>query len=63
MTATAAWDADFAAVVGRIGPRFAHAEARRCAADYLRGLLRPRGAEEWLAIGRGGGERLCWLVY
>jgi len=39
MTATAAWEADFAAVVGRIGPRFARAEARRHAADYLRGLL------------------------
>ncbi len=39
MTATAAWEADFAAVVGRIGPQFARAEARRHAADYLRGLL------------------------
>ena len=39
MTATAAWEADFAAVVGRIEPRFARAEARRHAADYLRGLL------------------------
>jgi SRSO17 transposase len=39
MTATAAWDSDFAAVVGRIGPRLARAAARRHAADYLRGLL------------------------
>ncbi len=39
MTMTAAWDEDFAAVVGRIGPRFARAEARRHAAAYLRGLL------------------------
>ncbi len=39
MTVPAAWDTDFTAVVGRIGPRFARAEARRHAADYLRGLL------------------------
>jgi len=39
MTATAAWDTDFTAVMARIGPRFARAEARRHAADYLRGLL------------------------
>ena len=39
MTAPMAWDTDFTAVVGRIGPRFARAEARRHAADYLRGLL------------------------
>jgi SRSO17 transposase len=39
MYAVRAWDEDFAAVVGRIGPRFARAEARRHAADYLRGLL------------------------
>ncbi len=39
MTAPAAWDTDFTAVVGRIGLRFARSEARRDAADYLRGLL------------------------
>ncbi len=39
MTALAAWTADFAAVVERIGPRFVRAEARQHAADYLRGLL------------------------
>ncbi len=39
MTAIAAWTDEFAAVVWRIGPRFARAEARRHAADYLRGLL------------------------
>jgi SRSO17 transposase len=39
MTATAAWEADFAAVAARIGPRFARSEARHHAADYLRGLL------------------------
>ncbi len=39
MTATVAWEADFAAVVDHIGPRFARAEARRHAANYLRGLL------------------------
>jgi len=39
MTAPAAWESNFTAVVARIGPRFARAEARRHAADYLRGLL------------------------
>ena len=39
MTAITDWTDEFAAVVGRIGPRFARAEARRHAADYLRGLL------------------------
>ena len=39
MTAIAAWTEDFAALVARIGPRFARAEARQHAADYLRGLL------------------------
>jgi len=43
MTVPAAWDADFAALTARIGPRFARAEARRHAGDYLRGLL--SGAE------------------
>ncbi len=41
MTALAAWDADFAAVVGRISPRFIRSEARDRAAAYLRGLLGP----------------------
>jgi len=39
MTATAAWDADFVTLVDRLGLRFARAEARGHAADYLRGLL------------------------
>lgn len=39
MTAIAAWTDEFAAVVGRIGPRFARSEARAHAAAYLRGLL------------------------
>jgi len=39
MTVPAAWGEDFAAVVGRIGPRFARSEARAHAAAYLRGLL------------------------
>ncbi len=39
MSALVAWAEEFAGVVGRIGPRFARAEARRHAADYLRGLL------------------------
>lgn len=38
-SALTAWTADFAAVVERIGPRFARSEARQHAADYLRGLL------------------------
>jgi SRSO17 transposase len=39
MAAITAWAEDFAAVVTRIGPRFARSEARRHAADYLQGLL------------------------
>lgn len=39
MTAIAAWTEDFSALVTRIGPRFARAEARGHAADYLQGLL------------------------
>jgi len=39
MTAIAAWTEDFAALVAQIGPRFVRSEARRHAADYLRGLL------------------------
>ncbi len=39
MAAIREWTDEFVAVVGRIGPRFARAEARRHAADYLRGLL------------------------
>jgi len=39
MAALGSWTEEFAAVVGRIGPRFARAEARRHAAAYLRGLL------------------------
>ena len=39
MTALTDWTDEFAGVVGRIGARFARAEARRHAADYLRGLL------------------------
>ena len=39
MTAVREWGEDFAAVVRRIGPRFARSEARRHAADYLHGLL------------------------
>ncbi len=39
MTAIGAWTDEFAALVGQIGPRFARSEARRHAADYLRGLL------------------------
>ena len=39
MVALAAWDAEFSALVDRLGPRFARSEARGHAADYLRGLL------------------------
>ncbi len=39
MTAITEWPDEFAAVVGRIGPRFARSEARAHAAAYLRGLL------------------------
>ncbi len=39
MAAITEWTDEFAAVVGRIGPRFARSEARAHAAAYLRGLL------------------------
>ena len=39
MTAIAAWTEDFTALLAQVGPRFARSEARRHAADYLRGLL------------------------
>jgi SRSO17 transposase len=39
MTVITAWTDEFAGMVGRIGPRFARAEARAHAAAYLRGLL------------------------
>lgn len=39
MTAIGEWTDGFAALAGRIGPRFARAEARRHATDDLRGLL------------------------
>jgi SRSO17 transposase len=39
VTSITAWTDEFAAVVGRIGPRFARSEARAHAASYLRGLL------------------------
>ena len=39
MAAIAAWTDDFTTLVAQIGPRFARAEARQHAADYLHGLL------------------------
>ena len=39
MAAITGWTDEFAAVVERISARFARSEARRHAADYLRGLL------------------------
>ena len=39
VTSRTEWTDEFAAVVGRIGPRFARSEARAHAAAYLRGLL------------------------
>ena len=36
-----AWSAEFAALLGRLGPRFARVEPRRRLAAYLKGLLAP----------------------
>ena len=36
-----AWSAEFAALLGRLGPRFGRVEPRRRAAAYLKGLLAP----------------------
>ena len=55
MTALAAWTEDFAAVVARIGPRFARSEAREHAAAYLRGLLSPAARKNsWQLAGMVG---------
>ena len=40
-----------------IAGRFRRPEPRRRALDYLRGLLGPGGAQEWLATGGAGGRR------
>ena len=37
----AAWSGEFAALLGRLGPRFGRVEPRRRAAAYLKGLLAP----------------------
>lgn len=37
----AAWSAEFAALLQRVGPRFGRVEPRRRAAAYLRGPLVP----------------------
>ena len=36
-----AWSEEFAALLGRLGPRFGRVEPRRRAAAYLKGLLAP----------------------
>ena len=36
-----AWSEEFAALLGRLGPRFGRVEPRRRAAAYVRGLLAP----------------------
>ena len=56
MTALAAWTEDFAAVVARIGPRFARSEAREHAAAYLRGLLSPVGRKNSGQLAELAGE-------
>jgi hypothetical protein len=37
----------------RLGPRFRRAESRRRVRRFLEGSAFPRGAQEWLAAGRG----------
>ncbi len=56
MTALTAWTDEFAAVVGRIGPRFARSEARAHAAAYLRGLLGRTGRKNGWRLAEAAGD-------
>ena len=50
------WARGLDELADRLAPRFGRVEPRRRALAYLRGLLAPRGAQERLAAGRGGGR-------
>ncbi len=63
MTAIGAWADEFATLVQPIGPRFARAEARRHAADFLRRLLgRTTRKNGWQLAEAVGEVLLGWAV-
>lgn len=52
-----AWSAEFAALLGRLGPRFGRAEPRRRLAAYLRGLLAPVARKNGWQLAEAAGDR------
>ena len=53
MDEVADWARGLDGLVERIAPRFRRVEPRRRAVAYLKGLLAPASAQEWLAAGGG----------
>src|SRR6478735_10472093 len=53
----AAWSAAFAALLGRVGPRFGRVEPRRRAAAYLQGLLAPVERKNGWQLAEAAGDR------
>jgi len=51
------WTAEFAALLGRLGPRFGRVEPRRRAAAYLRGLLAPVERKNGWQLAEAAGDR------
>jgi len=52
-----AWSEEFAALVGRLEPRFGRVEPRRRAAAYLRGLLAPVERKNGWQLAEAAGDR------
>jgi SRSO17 transposase len=52
-----AWSEEFAALMGRLGPRFGRVEPRRRAAAYLRGLLAPVERKNGWQLAEAAGDR------
>jgi SRSO17 transposase len=53
----AAWVEEFAALLGRLGPRFGRVEPRRRAAAYLQGLLAPVERKNGWQLAEAAGDR------
>lgn len=53
----AAWSAELAALMGRLGPRFGRAEPRRRAAAYVKGLLAPVERKNGWQLAEAAGDR------
>jgi SRSO17 transposase len=52
-----AWSAEFAALMGRLGPRFGRVEPRRRAGAYLKGLLAPVERKNGWQLAEAAGDR------